>query len=104
MKSKKIGDRSGQFRLRKEERRNVINGRLRHRKEPDYTWRRGGRGEEEDAKFPKILRRDRRLNPKREEGGIDYIVVKGGTGGKYKNVKDKMYMERKRSNNAAEIV
>ena len=31
-------------------------------------------------------------------------MVKGGTGGKNINVKDKIYMERKRSNNAAEIV
>jgi len=38
------------------------------------------------------------------ERGIDYIVVKRGTGGKYKDVKDKIYMERKIFNNAAEIV
>ena len=38
------------------------------------------------------------------ERGIDYIVVKRGTGGKYKNVRDKIYMERKGSNNVAEIV
>ena len=64
----------------------------------------GGAGGRRRCIISENIKTRQTVNPKREEGGIDYIVVKGGTGGKYKNVKDKMYMEGKRSNNAAEIV
>ena len=64
----------------------------------------GGAGGRRRRIISKNIKTRQTVNPKREEGGIDCIVVKRGTGGKYKNVKDKIYMERKGSNNVAEIV
>ena len=68
------------------------------------TWRRGGAGGRRRCIISENIKTRQTVNPKREKRGIDYIVVKRGTGGKYKDVKGKIYMERKIFNNAAEIV
>ena len=66
--------------------------------------KRGGGGGRRRCIISENIKTRQTVNPKREDGGINNIVVKRGTGGKYRNVKDKIYMERKISNNAAEIV
>ena len=68
------------------------------------TWRRGGQGGKENCKIYENIETRQTVNPKRDKGGIDYIVVKRGTGEKCKDVKDKMYVERRKSKNEGEIV
>ena len=68
------------------------------------TWRRGGQGGKENCKIYENIETRQTVNPKRDKGGIDYIVEKTGQGGKGTDMKDEMCAERGRSSNEAGIM